>query len=166
MLVNDPPDRNAFMPRSVPATIFGPGDRVSGGYYAYQRGCVREVQNVRWSKLAPEELAYVKGHIAEWTPPDAPCKAPATDTWNAAEVHGDAQPDLASVPEIPGEAPLVEEAVAPARDLVIDRVHSDHSEDEAPEDPGDAIAFAARGVSRRCQLKHNRNTGQVTAHSP
>merc|ERR1712002_975622 len=36
MQVQDPPERNAFLPRSLPATIFGPADKVSGGYLAYQ----------------------------------------------------------------------------------------------------------------------------------
>ena len=31
MLVKDPPDRDAFMPRAVPNTVFGPSTRVSGG---------------------------------------------------------------------------------------------------------------------------------------
>ena len=47
MLVKDPPERNAFLPRSLPCTLFGPADEVSGGYYAYHYGVVRQATNVK-----------------------------------------------------------------------------------------------------------------------
>ena len=47
MVVQDPPERNAFMPRSLPCTVFGPSDEVSGGYYIYQQGRVKQAVNVK-----------------------------------------------------------------------------------------------------------------------
>ena len=46
MHVQDPPERNSFLPRSLPATIFGPAEKVPGGYYAFQRGVIKEAVNV------------------------------------------------------------------------------------------------------------------------
>merc|ERR1711888_55584 len=83
MLVKAPPDRNAFLPRSLPTTIFGPADEVSGGYYASHHGVIRQAVNVKWSPLKPEEIAYVKAHIENWGPPEAPCHALPSDSWNA-----------------------------------------------------------------------------------
>ena len=36
MVVLDPEPRDSFAPRSLPATIFGPSERVSGAYVVYQ----------------------------------------------------------------------------------------------------------------------------------
>lgn len=147
MLVQDPTARTAFTPRSVPATVFGPSERVSSGYVVYQAGRLKEVQNVAWAPLRPEELAYVKGRIHEWSPPEAPMPAPEADSWDAAAVPGQVQPDLADIPDVPQEAPLAEEVPEPERDLVIDRVADESSEEEGEEDavqPPAAFAAAAR----------------------
>ena len=47
MVVEDPPTQDAFMPRSMPATVFGPSATVPGGYLIYQRGKLRDVVNVQ-----------------------------------------------------------------------------------------------------------------------
>ena len=93
MHVHDPPERNSFLPRSLPATIFGPAEKVPGGYYAFQRGVIKEAVNVKWAPLCAEELAYVKASVGNWAEPDAPCKPADDDTWNAAALTGDTKPD-------------------------------------------------------------------------
>ena len=51
MLVKDPPDRDAFMPRAVPTTVFGLSTRVSGGMIVYQGNKLKEVANLQTSIL-------------------------------------------------------------------------------------------------------------------
>ena len=63
MVVQDPPERNSFMPRSLPATVFCPGPRVSGSYIVYQHGRLREAVNIQPTSLDAEELVYIKAHI-------------------------------------------------------------------------------------------------------
>ena len=107
----------------------------------YQRGMIRECVNIKWSALKPEELVYIKAHMEEWAPPEAPCEALASDTWDAREIGGSAEPDMSGIRvDVPEEAPIVEEAPEPVRDLVVDRpVESSSDEEEPP--PDEAIAF-------------------------
>ena len=86
MVVLDPEPRNSFVPRSLPATVFGPSERVSGAYVVYQDGKLRDAVNVQSTDLTPEEVVYVKGHLSEWTPPEAPQKPPASEEWDATQV--------------------------------------------------------------------------------
>ena len=47
MVVLDPEPRDCFAPRSLPATIFGPSERVSGAYVVYQQGNLKDAMNVQ-----------------------------------------------------------------------------------------------------------------------
>ena len=47
MVIVDPAPRNAFLPRSLPATVFGPSDRVSGAYVVFQNGKLKDAVNVQ-----------------------------------------------------------------------------------------------------------------------
>ena len=109
MVVQDPPERNSFMPRSLPATVFCPGPRVSGSYIVYQHGRLREAVNIQPTSLDAEELVYIKAHIPQWLPPEAPAEPPRTDTWNAAQVDDAHPPSLEAVPVPPAEDNLREE---------------------------------------------------------
>ena len=44
MVIVDPALRNAFLPRSLPATVFGPSDRVSGAYVVFQNGKLKDAE--------------------------------------------------------------------------------------------------------------------------
>ena len=142
MLVKDPPERNAFLPRSLPCTLFGPADEVSGGYYAYHYGVVRQATNVKWSPLKLEELSYIKAHIGNWGVPEAPCQPLPSSSWNAGEIGADNPPDLADVRVQPPEAPLAEELPPPVRDLGNDRTVESSDSDEEPT-PAETQAFGA-----------------------
>merc|ERR1711972_137622 len=110
-------------PRSLPATVFGPAERVSGGYVVYQNGRLKEVTNINYTSLQPEELVYVKGHISEWGTPEGPLPLPGTDTWNAEDVRGDNLPQAEDILEpVAEEAPLQEERPPDARDRIIDAI--------------------------------------------
>ena len=87
MVVKDPAPRNAFVPRSMPATVFGPSDRVPGGLIIFQDGRLKEVVNLQVSSLEPEDLVFVKAHLKDWDTPVAPCEPPATDDWDATKVN-------------------------------------------------------------------------------
>ena len=92
MVVTDPVDRNAFKPRALPATVFGPSERVTGGYIVYKDGSLREVANVSTTDLSPEELVYVRGHIKEWDTPEAPMRPPSPETWDATVISDGDRP--------------------------------------------------------------------------
>ena len=78
MVVQDPTPRNAFAPRSLPATVFGPSDRIPGGMVVYQAGKLKEVRNFFASDMLAEELTFVKAHIKDFDTPIAPCDLPDT----------------------------------------------------------------------------------------
>ena len=63
MLVQDPKSRNAFTPRSLPTTVFGPSQNVPGGMIVFQGGKLKEVVNLQTTNLDPEELVYVKAQV-------------------------------------------------------------------------------------------------------
>ena len=65
MAVVDPKPRNAFVPRSLPGTVFGPSSRVPGGFHVYQDGYLKELVNLQVSDLDAEDIAFVKGHPHE-----------------------------------------------------------------------------------------------------
>ena len=121
MVVKDPVPRNAFVPRSLPATVFGPSERVPGGMVVYQDGRLKEVVSLQVSELNAEELVFVKGRMDDWGTPIAPCVPPASDDWDATRVSPNAA-DSSRMPfdgqqllpdyvddEPPAEAPQVEE---------------------------------------------------------
>ena len=88
MIVQDPKSRNAFVPRSWPATVFGPSTSVPGGMIVYQNGRLREVVNLVASPLAPEELVYVKAKLADYDEPFAPTEPPTCRDWDARLADG------------------------------------------------------------------------------
>ena len=86
MVVSGPEVRDAFMPRALPATCFGPADRVSGGYVVYRDGKLKVNFNVQTADLTAEEIVYVKGNMVEWAPPYVLQDPPADESWDAAKV--------------------------------------------------------------------------------
>ncbi len=92
MVVKDPAPRNAFVPRALPATVFGPSERVPGGMIAFQDGRLKEVVNIQISDLDAEDLVFVKGHMQEWATPIAPCAVPTSDDWDATRVGSQSHP--------------------------------------------------------------------------
>ena len=86
MVVLDPEPRDSFAPRSMPATIFGPSERVSGAYVVYQQGKLKDAVNVQATDLTPQELVYVKAQLKNWDCPEAPQKPPSSDLWDASKV--------------------------------------------------------------------------------
>ena len=117
MLVSDPTPRNAFLPRSLPCTIFCPSSRVPQGYLLYQAGRVKEAANVVHADLTPDELAYVKMHVLDWAPPAGPLSPPAPGTWDPRAAIEDGAADRA----LDGEQEEAQEAI---------------NVEERPEDPG------------------------------
>ena len=59
----DPKPRNAFMPRSLPGTLFGPCDTIPGGYWIYQGCHVKTKVNVQAAGFSEEELRCVKASM-------------------------------------------------------------------------------------------------------
>ena len=45
----DPPPQNAFMPRGLPGTIFGPAENIPDGYWIYQGGKTMARVNIKLS---------------------------------------------------------------------------------------------------------------------
>ena len=88
MVVQDPKSRNAFVPRSWPATVFGPSSRVPGGMIIYQHGRLKEAVNLQISTLQPEELAFVKVKLQDHDEPFAPSEPPPSTDWDAAQNGG------------------------------------------------------------------------------
>ena len=60
MGVKDPVPRNAFVPRALPATAFGPSERVPGGMIVFQDGRLKEVVNLQPSELGAEEISFFR----------------------------------------------------------------------------------------------------------
>ena len=128
MVVLDPEPRDCFAPRSVPATIFGPSERVSGAYVVYQQGKLKDAVNVQATDLTPQELVYVKAQLQNWDCPEAPQKPPSSDLWDASKVdisvpgkqghqlRGDRLLPADAEPQEHEEAPLKEEL--PERPLI------------------------------------------------
>ena len=86
MVVKGPPARNAFMPRSMPATILGASERVPGGLIVFQDGALKEQVNVQTTSLEPEEIVWVKAHLRDFDHPIAPMDPPAVEAWDPKDV--------------------------------------------------------------------------------
>ena len=87
VMVNvDPQPRNAFLPRSLPATIFGPCDNVPPGYWVYQNGRMAAKVNVQTAGLSEEELIVVKAMWDDLETPLAPLPPPDASLFDAAAV--------------------------------------------------------------------------------
>ena len=72
MVSVDPAPRNAFLPRSMPATVFGPCDSVPHGFWVYQGGRVLAKVNVQAAGMTEEELTVVKASWDDLETPLAP----------------------------------------------------------------------------------------------
>ena len=83
MLVRDPQPRNAFAPRAGPATIFGPRSSVSGGMWTYQRGAVKCRTNLAVKGMSQQDLSWVKIHMVNRDPPDAPLPLPEPQLYDS-----------------------------------------------------------------------------------
>ena len=137
MVVRDPPDRNAFTPRSMPATVFGPAERVSGGYVVYQEGRLREVANITSTNLASEEIVYIKGHLHEWDSPAAPMQPPLPQTYDPALI-GDPSQAVQGMPDRDDrdEGPRKEEKPAENLERVDEELQVGSEEDDLQFDAG------------------------------
>ena len=87
MIAMDPPSRNAFMPRALPATVFGPAQGVPGGMIVIQDNKLKEVVNIQSSELDAKEIAYAKLHMREWGQPFAPTEPPTGTDWDASKAE-------------------------------------------------------------------------------
>ena len=83
MIVQDPTSRNAFVPRSWPATVFGPSSKVPGGMIVFQGGKLKEVVNLQTTNLDAEELVYVQAQLKNEDEPFAPTQPPTCSNWDA-----------------------------------------------------------------------------------
>ena len=83
MVTVDPTPRNAFLPRSLPATLFGPCDDVPHGYWVYQGGRVMAKANVQSAGLSEDELAVVKATWEDLETPLAPLPPPDAALYDA-----------------------------------------------------------------------------------
>ena len=150
MVVLDPEPRDCFAPRSLPATIFGLSERVSGAYVVYQQGKLKDAVNVQATDLTPQELVYVKAQLQNWDCPEAPQKPPSSDLWDASKVdisvpkeqghqlRGDRLLPADAEPQEHEEAPLKEEL--PERPLI--------RPEEVLETLDQEPEFLIRGLSR------------------
>ena len=87
VMVNiDPVPRDAFMPRSLPATVFGPSEGVPGGCWVYQAGRIVAKCNVKVQGLTEAELTVVRATWSEYEPPIAPLPAPDSHLYDATDV--------------------------------------------------------------------------------
>ena len=150
MVVRDPPPRNAFLPRSMPATVLGTSERVPGGLVVFQDGRLREVVNVQASQLQAEELNWVKAHLRDWDHPISPCDPPGGEGWDpravephpAAALRKGAQPDGdALFPPIVEELPT--EAANPEEKPEDPKIRPEELIDQMPETKGLADAGEA-----------------------
>ena len=139
MCVKDPAPRNAFLPRSMPGTAFGPSTRVPGGVVIFQDGKLKEITNFQPSALAAEELRFIELHLKDWDTPVAPAAPPTSEGWDARRapqpqeeqqsvVSGNQLLPAPTVEELPAGAPLREEAPEDPRI---------RSEELAPPEPAD-----------------------------
>ena len=74
MVVLDPEPRDSVAPRSLPTTVFGSSERVSGTYVMYQQGKLKDSVNVQATVLTPQELVYEKTQLQNWECLEAPQK--------------------------------------------------------------------------------------------
>ena len=70
--MKDPPSRNAFMPRAEPATILGPCEHITGASWTFQHGKVKARTNIQPQGMTDDDIAWVKVHLSDWDPPEAP----------------------------------------------------------------------------------------------
>ena len=79
-----PQPRNAFLPRSLPATVFGPCETVPSGMWVYQNGKVIVKVNIQIAGLTEEEINVVKATWDQYETPVAPLAPPPTGLFDVA----------------------------------------------------------------------------------
>ena len=147
MCVKDPAPRNAFLPRSMPGTAFGPSTRVPGGLVVFQDGKLQELTIFQPSALTTEELRFAKLHLKNWDTPVAPAAPPTTEDWDARRAPQPQEDDqavfsgnqllpAAVVEEPPTEAPLREERPEDPR-IRTEELVPPEPEDLPPPEPAD-----------------------------
>ena len=147
MSVVDPKPRNAFVPRSLPGTVFGPSSRVPGGYHVYQDGYLKELVNLQASDLDAEDIAFVKGHLHEWDTPISPLVPPETDSWDPRAVPQPQRRRRVPQDPPPQEAPNVEEVPEQAR-IRVEEVLEEEEPMEHEGPGGSTTVLAAKGTVR------------------
>ena len=152
MCVRDPTPRNAFLPRSLPGTAFGPSTRVPGGLVIYHDNRLKEVVNFQPSAVEAEDLRFIKMNIKNWETPVAPAAPPPTADWDACRAplqqpggSGGCEGELASSSGpysslrgdqlLPAAVRLEAPAEAPQREELPEdpRIRAEELEDLAPE---------------------------------
>ena len=76
MIVRDPKPQCAFSPIAEPGTVFGPSSYISGGMWTFHKGAIRCRANIAVQGMTPTDLHWVKVHMTDWDPPDAPTPLP------------------------------------------------------------------------------------------
>ena len=151
MSVLGPKSRNAFVPRSLPGTLFAPSPRVPGGYITYMDWMLKEIVNVQAANLEPEEVLFVKARLQDWDDPVRPCDPPEGATWDASVMDSSeidrrrAGEPAASAEAIPPEGPRVEEL--PENPMIrIDELVSDEGHEDLGDDR-EGIGQASAAIS-------------------
>ena len=67
-----PATRNAFMPRSLPGTCFGPCSNIPGAYLIYQGGRILPKVDIQVSGMINEDITAVWATFRDAEPPIAP----------------------------------------------------------------------------------------------
>ena len=93
----DPAPRNAFLPRSMPATVFGPCDSTPGGFWIYQNGRVTVKVNVQPAGLAEEDLVVIRATWGDMETPISPTLPPDASLYDAAQAPGRTEPVAATL---------------------------------------------------------------------
>ena len=99
-----PAPRNAFLPRAMPATCFGPCETIPDALWVYQGGKVVPKVNVQVAGLQPEELVVVNATWDDYETPIAALPPPDAAAYDASAVQ---------FPEVGGVAALLPEEDLP-----------------------------------------------------
>eukprot|EP00959_Pyramimonas_sp_CCMP1952_P255599 5338880-Pyramimonas_sp.AAC.1 len=81
-----PAPRNAFLPRALPATCFGPCENIPDALWVYQSGKVVPKVNIQTAGLTQDELVIVKASWDEYETPIAAMPPPQASLFDAAAV--------------------------------------------------------------------------------
>ena len=94
MVVRDPVHRNAFMPRTEQAIIFGPCENISAPSRIHQNGRRRAKTNIQPQGMSDDDLSWIKVNMSNWDAPDAPLPLPPRELYDATAVVS-----VASIPD-------------------------------------------------------------------
>ena len=84
VMVNiDPVPRNAWLPRAMPATIFGPCDSIPNGMWVYQNGKVFPKVNIQTAGMTEEEINIVKASWDDYEIPISRVAPPSNGLYEA-----------------------------------------------------------------------------------